>query len=49
MKTHLKYKYLRGCTAPNNALAEDPVLISCDKFDRRKALRSEKKNITDEE
>jgi hypothetical protein len=49
MKICLMHKYLRGCIASKNDLTEHPVLISCDKFDEQKAMRSEKKYIADEE
>ena len=51
MKIRLKDQYFRGRSKSNKLVTEDPILVSCDKYEQRKALKGELDNgsITAEE
>jgi len=51
MKVRLKDQYFRGRSKSNKLVTNDPVLVSCGKYEQRKALKDELDNgsITAEE
>ena len=51
MKVRLKDQYFRGRSKSNKLVTDDPILVSCDKYEQRKALKGELDNgsITAEE
>jgi hypothetical protein len=44
MWIRMKDKYFKGSTASKNLISDDPVLLGCEKYDKRRELKDKLKN-----